>query len=65
MGIRDADLWKLLLMVGLGFYSKNEEVLSPGEDPLFFYVIISGSVDVYHPNQEATKLHAEITKLEG
>ena len=33
MGIKDADLWKLLMLVGLGFYSPGEEVLSPGEEP--------------------------------
>lgn len=52
------------MQLSFGFFKKDEVIFRNGDDGDYFYIIISGQVDLYLINTELKKLNAELNILE-
>jgi CRP-like cAMP-binding protein len=60
IGINDNDLSKILMQLQVKTFKTNQVIFNYGEEGDFFYIIISGLIDLYLPNPAFKKMAQEI-----
>ena len=64
IGISDSDLQKIIVHFKIENYQKGDRIFKHGDDGDYFYIVMSGQVDLYLPNPDVKKLKLEIQTVE-
>ena len=64
IGIQDNDLSKIIMQFQIKTFLKDDVLFSYGEEGDYFYIVLSGLVDLYLPNPESKKQLQEVLHSE-